>query len=184
MCSSTDDLTLNYGLHSPQDLMLFFFLLQHDSPNKLLLALRWMSFPGTHRGWFDRVHTTVCLEERYQKPPPSATQVAKRTSVLCKLTRTSLSERGMSGMWPYGQRAREPVIRLVLLPEPDNKGLLVQPSPPLGSLWSRNFFLRSYDSDLLVGQLGTTLVQTYQLSRCPRVLIFWFVTSYWAYFVI
>lgn len=111
-------------------------------------------------------------------PPPSTSQVAKRTSVLCKLTRTSLSERGMSGMWPSGQRACEPVVRLVLLPEPDNKGLLVRPSPPLGSLWSRNFFLRSYDSDLLVGQLGTTLVQTYQLSRCPRVLIFWFVTSY------
>lgn len=69
MCSSTDDLTLNYGLYSPQDLMLFFFLLRHDSPNKLLLALRWMSFPGTHRGWFNRVHTTVSLEERYQKTP-------------------------------------------------------------------------------------------------------------------
>lgn len=69
MCSSTDDLTLNYGLHSPQDLMLFFFLLRHDSPNKLLLVLRWMSFPGTHREWFNRVHTTVSLEERYQKTP-------------------------------------------------------------------------------------------------------------------
>lgn len=72
-------------------------------------------------------------------PPtsPPATQVVKRTSALRKLTSTSLSEGRMSGMWPYGQWAREPVIRLVLLPESGNKGLLVHLSPLLDSLWSR-----------------------------------------------
>lgn len=70
-------------------------------------------------------------------PPPPATQVVKRTSALRKLTRTSLSEGRMSGMWPNGQWARDPVIRLVLLPESGNKGLLVHLSPLLVSLWSR-----------------------------------------------
>lgn len=40
-----------------------------------------------------------------QRSPHSATQVVRRTSVLCELTRMLLSEGGMPGMWPLGQLA-------------------------------------------------------------------------------
>ncbi len=67
---------------------------------------------------------------------PSATHVVQRTSVLCKLTRTSLSEGRMSGMCPCGQWAREPIIRWVLLPESGNKGILGHLSPLWRSPWT------------------------------------------------
>lgn len=109
-----------------------------------------MSFTGTHTKWFTRVQTTASLEVGknndikrsplfglWHSPPLSATQVVKRTSVLRKLTRTSLSEGRMSGMRSCGQRAREPVIWLTLLPESGNKGILVHLSPLWGSPWTR-----------------------------------------------
>lgn len=109
-----------------------------------------MSFTGTHTEWITRVQTTASLEVGKNNdikrspvlrltPPPllfSATQVVKRTSVLRKLTGTSLSEGRMSGMCPCGQSSREPVIWLVLLPESGNKGIPLHLSPLRGSPWT------------------------------------------------
>lgn len=166
----------NYKLQGLQDLKLF-FLVQPQSLNKLLAAFRWMSFTGTHTEWFTRVQTTASLKGEKNNDikrfpvqsltPSTATQVVKRTYVLHKLTRTSLSEGRMSGMCPCGQWACESVIKLVY-----SQSLAIKTSWSTTHLCGvllgpglRNFYLRSSDFDPQVSQLGTTLVQTYQLSH-------------------
>lgn len=118
--------------------------------------------------------------------PPSATQVAKRTSVLRKLTRTSLSEGRMSGMCPCGQWVHEPVIWLVLLPESGNKGIPVHLSPFWGSpwTWTEEFLpqeLWFWPPGQPVGDHPRPNISALTLSKG---FIFWFVISYWAYFAI
>lgn len=75
--------------------------------------------------------TTVSLqveeEQRLQRSPHSATQVVRRTSVLCELTRMLLSEGRMSGMWPLGQQAGGPMARIV----PPSVWQARLPGPPL-----------------------------------------------------
>lgn len=131
-------------------------------------------------------------EQWYQKSlslwhQPSATQVVKRTSVLRKLTRTSPSEGRMSGMCPCGQWAREPVIRPVSAPRVWQQkaswstshlcGVLFGPGPEEflpQELWF-------WPPGRPVGDHPRPNISALTLSKG---FIFWFVTSYWAYFVI
>lgn len=75
-----------------------------------------MNVAGTHGDSLED-QATVSLqaeeEQWFQRSPHSATQVVRRTSVLCELPRMPLSEGGMSGMWPLGQQAGGPVARTV-----------------------------------------------------------------------
>lgn len=138
-----------------------------------------MSFTGTRGGWITRVQTTDWKWEKNNDikrfpvqtlTPSAAAQVVKRTSVLRKPTRTSLSEGRMSGMCPCGQWACDSVIRLEYFQSLATKtswstshlsGVVLGPG-------LRNLYLRSSHSYLQVSQLGTTLIQTYQLSHSLR----------------
>lgn len=67
-------------------------------------------------------------ESAHSLTPPSffcATQVVWRTSVLRKLTRTSLSERRMPGMWPCDQQVRKAVLLAYVAFRVSDKGIRV-----------------------------------------------------------
>lgn len=167
----------NYKLYSLQDLKLF-FLVQPQSLNKHLAAFRWMSFTGT-QGESPSVQTTDWKWERNSDikrfpvqtlTPSTATQVVKRTSVLRNPTRTPLPDSRMSGMCPCSQWAGDSVIKLEYFQNLATKtswstshlcGVVLGPG-------LRNLYLRSSKFDLQVSQLGTTLIQTYQLSQSLR----------------
>lgn len=155
-----------------------------------------MSFTKIHTKWFTTVQTTASLEvgkeQWYQKlpcslwQPPAAPQVVKRTSVLRKLTRTSLSGGRMPGMCPCGQQAHEPVIWLVLLPESDNKDVLVHLSPLWGSPRTRpeEFLPQELWFRPLCQPVGDHPRPNISALTLSEGFVFWFVTSYQAYFVI
>lgn len=149
-----------------------------------------MNVAGT-RGDSLEDQTTVSLqaeeEQWLQRSPHSATQVERRTSILCEPTRMRLSEGRMSGMWPLGQQACGPVARIV----PPGFWRAKLPGPPLTfAAFSLGEALKQFLPPEVgywpPGQPGrdhpgsNISILTWSGGRG---VIFWFVTSYWANFV-
>lgn len=108
------------------------------------------------------------------------------TSVLCNLSRTSLSTGGTLGMCPYGQQVRKPVILASLLLESVTKA-----SKCASHLWEislepvlRNFYLRSYDSDPRGQPVGDHPCPNISSLTLSKDSLFWLLSSLWECFVI